>query len=61
VGIFDSDRAPLHSLDAIGPIAELEYVAGHALDGEVFVDAPDYNVLRFEEDLIVCGIGNRAA
>jgi ATP-dependent helicase Lhr and Lhr-like helicase len=32
VGVFDTDRAALHPLDAIGSVAELEYIAGHALD-----------------------------
>ena len=48
MGIFDTNRAALHPLDAIGSVAELEDVAGHALDGEVFVDAPDHGVLGFE-------------
>ena len=61
MGILDSNRPALDSLDAIGRVAELEYVARHALDGEVLVDAADDLVLGLEEHLIVGGIGNRAA
>src|SRR5262249_2878251 len=43
----------------IGSIAELEDVAGHALDGEILVDRADELVLRLQEHAIVGIIGNR--
>ena len=37
--VLDPDRPALDPPDAVGGVAELEDVAGHALDGEVLVDA----------------------
>ena len=61
VGVLDPDRPALDPLNAIGRVAELEDVARHALDGEILVDGADDLILRLEQDLVVGGVGNRAA
>ena len=47
--------------DAIGAVAELENVAGHALDGEILVDGTDRLIFRLEDNLIIGRVGDRAA
>jgi hypothetical protein len=47
--------------DAVAGVAELEDVAGHALDGEVLVDRADRSGLRLQHHLVVGGVGNGAA
>ncbi len=59
--VLHPHRPPLDALNAIGGVAELEHVAGHALDGEVLVDAADDVVLGLQHHLIVGGVGDRAA
>ena len=61
VGIFNPHRAALDTHDLVGLIAELKHIARHAFDGEIFVDGADLNRLRLEHDVVVGGIGNRAA
>ena len=61
VRILDTHSAPLDAQDAISVVAELKDVAGHALDREILVDRADDLVFRFEHDLIVGGVGDRAA
>ena len=46
MGVLDTDDAALDAQDAIGGVAELEDVAGHALDREILVDGADELVLR---------------
>ena len=42
-------------------VAELEDVAGHALDREVLVQRADERVVRLEHDAVVGDLGDRAA
>src|SRR6185436_6720641 len=53
--------AGLDAADAPRLVAEQKDVTGHALDGEVLVDAADKNVGRLLDDIVVGGIGNGAA
>ena len=59
--VLHPDDAALDAHDAVGVVAELEYVAGQALDGKVLVDAADRLVLGFQHHLVVGGVRNRAA
>ena len=61
MGILDPHHAALDALDAIALVAELEDVAGHALDGEILVHGADEMVLRLEQHLIVRVVGDGAA
>ena len=61
MGIFDAHRAAFDAHDLVGLVAELEHVAGHALDGKIFVDGADLNRLRLKHDVVIGAIGNRAA
>ena len=38
--ILDPHGAALDAQDAVAAVAELEYVAGHAFDGEILVEVP---------------------
>src|SRR5260370_537046 len=59
--ILDPHDAAVDTADAIALIAELEDVAGQALDGEILVHGADEIVLRLQQHLIVRIIGNGAA
>ena len=59
--VLDPHRAALDPQDAVGGIAELEDVAGHALDREILVDRADYLILGLEQHLIVRIVRDRAA
>ena len=59
--VLDPHAAALDAQDAVGAVAELEDVAGQALDGEVLVDAADRLVLGLQHHLVVGGVGDRAA
>ena len=59
--VLDADGAALDAEDPVRSVAELEYVAGEALDREVFVHRPDRLALRLEDHGVVGGIGDRAA
>src|SRR5690606_15831824 len=61
LGVLHSDLARFHPQDAVAGIAQLEHVAGHALDREVLVDRADEARLRLQHDRIVAGFGDRAA
>ena len=61
LGVLDPDGPALDPLDAVGGVAELKDVAGHALDREILVDRADDLILRLEQHLVVGGVGNRAA
>ena len=61
VRIRDVDLARLDFLDAIRRVAELEHVAGHALEREVLVERPDRQLARQQHDFIVELVGNGAA
>src|SRR5207302_6358599 len=61
LGVLDPHRAALDAPDAVGGVAELEDIAGQALDREILVDRADDLVFRFEQYLVVGGIGDRAA
>ena len=61
VGVLDAHDAALHAQDAVGRIAELEHVAGHALDGPVLVDRADDLALGLQQHLVVGVVGDGAA
>src|SRR5437870_3072378 len=61
LGVLDPHRAALDAADAIGGVAELEDVAGEALDREILVDRADDLVFRLEQYLVVGIVGDRAA
>ena len=61
VRVLDADAAGLDAQDALAGVAELEDVAGDALDREVLVDGADVGALRLEDDGVVAGLGDRAA
>jgi hypothetical protein len=50
MGILDPHHAALDAHDAIALVAELEDVAGEALDREVLVHAADDVVFRFQQE-----------
>jgi hypothetical protein len=50
VRVLDPDPAGLDAQDAVARVAELEDVAGDALDREVLVDGTDVRALRLEDD-----------
>ena len=54
-------RPALDAQDAVARIAELEHIAGQALDREVLVDAADAVALRLEQHGVVAGLGDGAA
>ena len=53
--------AGLDPQDPVRRIAELEDVARKALDGEILVDGADELIRGLEHDVVVGGVGNRAA
>ena len=53
VRVLDAHLARVDFQDAVGRVPELENVAGHALDGEVFVDGADGLALRFQQHGVV--------
>ena len=59
--IVDADAAGLDAQDPVRRVAELEDVAGEALDGEILVDRADELARGLEHDVVVGGVGNRAA
>ena len=55
-------QAPrLDTEDAVARIAQLEDVAGQALDREVFVDRADADALRLQQHRVIADVGNGAA
>ena len=61
MGVLDADGTALDPQNAVGGVAELEDVAGHALDGEILVHGADHLVLGLQHHLIVGVVGDRAA
>ena len=59
--ILDPHGAALDPQDAVAAVAELEDVAGHALDGEILVHGADDWILRLEQHLVVGSVGDGAA
>jgi hypothetical protein len=59
--IFHAKTVALDALDAIARVAELENVARHALDGEIFIHGADDGGLRFQYDEVIGRIRNGAA
>ena len=59
--ILDAHAARFDAPDLVRRVAELEDVAGEALDREVLVDGADDLVGRLQHDLVVGGVGDRAA
>jgi len=59
--VLDAHRAALDAQDAIRRVAELEHVAGQALDREILVDRADHLRLRLEDDRVVGRVRNRPA
>src|SRR5262249_57486979 len=60
-GVLDEDAAGLDAADPPRGVAELEDVAGRALDREVLVDLADLGLLRPLHDRVVVVVGDRAA
>ena len=60
-GILHAHAPGLDAQDPVTRIAELEHVAGDALDGEVFVDGADDDRLRLQQHGVVADIGDGAA
>ncbi len=61
VRVFDPHAARFDAPDLVRRIAQLEDVAGEALDGEILVDGADDHVGGLQHDLVVRGVGDRAA
>ena len=61
MGVLDAHHAALDAQDAVALVAELEDVAGHALDREILVHGADDVVLRLEQHLVVGVVGDGAA
>src|SRR5262249_33363660 len=61
VRVLDPHYASLHAYDAIALVAELEDVAGLALDREILVHRADEMVLGLEQHLIVGVVRDRAS
>ena len=61
VRVLDEHLAGLHLADAVGGVAELEDVAGQALEGEVLVQRADAQALRQQHHVVVELVGDRAA
>ena len=59
--VLDAHDAALDALDPVGRVAELEDVAGEALDREILVHRADELVFRLEQHLVVGVVGNGAA
>ncbi len=59
MGILDPHHAALDAHDAIALVAELEDVAGEALDREILVHAADDVVFRLQQDLKVGVVRDR--
>src|SRR5208283_4783279 len=59
--ILNPYQAALDAPDAVGAVAELEYVASQTLDGKVLVDAADHLVLGLQHHLVVRRVGDRPA
>ena len=59
--VLDPHHAAFDADDAIALVAELEDVAGHALDREILVHGADEMVLGLEQHLIVGVVRDRAA
>ena len=59
--VLDAHDAALDAPNAIGGVAELEDVAGHAFDREILVDRADDLIFGFEQYLIVGIVGDRPA
>src|SRR3954447_3326224 len=53
VRILDAHDATLDPLDAIAPVAELEDIAGDALDREILIYGADDMILGFEQNLAI--------
>ncbi|MNF39885.1 hypothetical protein D3C84_208800 [compost metagenome] len=60
-GVLDPHLARLDAQDAVGLVAQLEDIAGHALDGEVLVEGADRQALGFQQHAVVARVGNGAA
>ena len=60
-GVTDLHPIGFHAQDAVGAIAELEDVAGQALEGEILVHRADAHAFGLQNDVVVELIGNGAA
>src|SRR2546427_1401624 len=61
LGVDDAHLARLDFLDQIGPVAQLEDVARHTLDGEILVERSDEGLRRLEDHPVVADVRNRPA
>ena len=61
VRVFDAHDAGFDAADRPRVRAEQEDVAGHALDREIFVERADDVPVGLGDDVVVRGVGNRAA
>ena len=59
--VLDAHGAALDAQNAIGTVAELEDIAGQALDREILVDRADENVLRLHLHAVIGIVRNGAA
>src|SRR4029077_19763003 len=59
--VLDAHASRLDAADTPRVVAEEEDVARHALDGEVLVHLADVRARRLLDDLVIGGVGNRAA
>ena len=59
--ILDPNGPALDSQNAIRSIAKLKNVAGHTLDGKIFVDTADDVIVGLQYHLVIGGVRNRAA
>jgi hypothetical protein len=60
-GIGHPQSGALHPQHPPGGVAQLKDIAGHAVNGEVFIHGADDMPLRFGHDVVVGGIRDRAA
>src|SRR5215471_1223117 len=59
--VLDPHHAALDANNAVALVAELEDIAGHALDREILVDRADDVIFRLQRHLIIGIVWNRAA
>src|SRR5439155_4822148 len=61
VSVLHPHAARLDAADAPRIVAEKEYVAGEALDGEILVELPDDDSLGLRDHLVLRGVGDGPA
>ena len=61
MGVFNKDFALFDFEHAVGVVAQLKYIAGHAFKSEVFIQRADKQAFRLQDDLVIELIGYRPA